>query len=310
MMQRNAFVCIDRATGDVRQDRVYTPVLLDWCYNSLIGRAVMDGVLIRPWVSRLYGWLQKRSCRQRRLRAFCETMGVDLSESVHPLEFFRSLNDLIVRRIDLSRRPINGDPAVCVAPVDGRFLVYPRLAVDTPFSIKRLLFDLRSFLRDDTLAATFDGGAMAVARLDLADYHHFHFPCAGAPRTVRTIRGRYHAMSPYARRGSIPVFRENTRAIVPIDTDAFGCIVMAEVGAFTVGSIRQCFVTGRRAAKGDHKGYFEFGASLVALLFPPETIMFDNDLLTNSAASMETYVRLGESIGRKVHGSLTSLTLP
>jgi phosphatidylserine decarboxylase len=63
-----------------------------------------------------------------------------------------------------------------------------------------------------------------------------------------------------------------------------------------MGSIQQRFVPGASVVKGAHKGLFEFGCSVVVLLFQPGAAVFDPDLITNSAATMETYVRLGERI--------------
>ena len=75
-------------------------------------------------------------------------------------------------------------------------------------------------------------------------------------------------------------------------------MVLVEVGAFTVGFIQQCFTPGKPTAKGDHKGHFELGGSIVVLLFAKGRIEIDDDLLANSKNGLETYVRLGESIGR------------
>lgn len=183
--------------------------------------------------------------------------------------------------------------------MDGRFLIYPVIRAATPFLIKQLEFNLDAFLGDDDLATAYDGGAMAVARLDLADYHHFHFPAEGVAGPPRIIHGRYHAVSPYSRRRSVPAFAENTRMITQLDASPFGPIVMVEVGAFTVGSIRQCFKPFDHVAKGDHKGYFEFGASVVVLLFPSGVAAFDKDLRQNSSDGLETYLRLGDSLARR-----------
>ncbi len=291
------FTCIDRRTGRPKQEPIYAPQFLDWCHNTRAGRALTDMVFSLGPISRLYGWVNRQSWSRRKIEGFCETMGVDLDELCRPLDDFRSFNDLITREINLSKRPIDADPRVCCAPVDGRFLVYPRVTADKVFLIKRLEFDLRTFLRDDRLVAEYDGGAMAVGRLYLADYHHFHFPAAGVARTNRLIPGRYYAVSPYSWRWLVPVFAENRRMITVLETGQFGPIAMVEVGAFTVGSIRQCFTIGRSVAKGEHKGYFELGASLVVLLFKPGAIVFDTDLQQNTAAGLETYLRMGESVG-------------
>jgi phosphatidylserine decarboxylase len=83
-----------------------------------------------------------------------------------------------------------------------------------------------------------------------------------------------------------------------LESDHFGRVAMIEVGAFTIGSIQQRYQPGARVKKGDHKGFFELGGSIVILLFEKGAVRFDDDLCTNTSCGIETYVRLGESIGR------------
>lgn len=82
------------------------------------------------------------------------------------------------------------------------------------------------------------------------------------------------------------------------DSDHFGQIAMVEIGAFTVGSIQQLFNQGVRVPKGARKGFFELGGSTVVLLFQRGAIRLDEDLCARTEEDIETFVRLGESIGR------------
>jgi phosphatidylserine decarboxylase len=91
--------------------------------------------------------------------------------------------------------------------------------------------------------------------------------------------------------------------LTQIRTGRFGAICMVEIGACTVGSILQTFDPRLFQEKGAHKGYFELGGSTVVLLFEPGTVTFEEDLLTHSAAGMETYLRLGERLGTCLRGS-------
>jgi phosphatidylserine decarboxylase len=84
------------------------------------------------------------------------------------------------------------------------------------------------------------------------------------------------------------------------ESDQFGAMVLIEVGAFTVGSIQQRFQAGWHIEKAKRKGLFELGGSTVVLLFETDRIVFDDDLIANTRNDIETYVRLGNSIGRKV----------
>jgi phosphatidylserine decarboxylase len=75
---------------------------------------------------------------------------------------------------------------------------------------------------------------------------------------------------------------------------------MVEVGATNVGAIRQSFVPGRPAAKGDEKGFFAFGGSCVITLFARGRIRIDSDVVAQSAQNVETYARMGDSLGAAV----------
>ena len=70
-----------------------------------------------------------------------------------------------------------------------------------------------------------------------------------------------------------------------------------DVGAFGVGTIVQTY-SGSRHAKGDEKGYFKFGGSTVIFVAPAGAVVFDEDLVRNSASGLETQVRCSERIAR------------
>jgi len=293
----------DRRSGELVTEPVYAARLLFWSYDSRIGRLTGQFLLRQPLLSRCYGWLNKRAWSRRRIVPFARAMGVNLDECRRPLTDYASFNEFFVREIDLVRRPIHPDPFACIAPADGRILVLPVLEPErSSFVIKGGRFTLRDFLANGELTRRFAGGAMAIVRLHLADYHHFHFPVAGVPRPSQLIPGRLHAVGPYARRWPVPFFSENRRMLTLIAAGRFGLVGMSEIGACTVGSIRQAFVAGVPAARGAHKGYFELGGSTVVLLFEAGTIEFDPDLRARSAQGIETYVRMGERIGRSTTG--------
>jgi phosphatidylserine decarboxylase len=210
----------------------------------------------------------------------------------------RSFNEFFTRKINLATRPLYPDPRSCLAPVDGKVLVYPVINRAAAFRIKRATFDLQTFLGDDELADDFAGGAMIVSRLCIIDYHHFHFPDSGTPRRPIQIPGCYYASGPYSRTHLMPYYSENHRVLTLFDSDHFGRVAIVDVGALAVGSIRECFEPGARVSRGSYKGYFELGGSTVVLLFEKGRILLDSDLTANSPKEIETYVRVGESLGR------------
>lgn len=297
MSNRISIKYFDRAESMLRMEHVYADGLLYWLYNSKMGNLVSCIVFRNKYISRLYGWMNKQGFSKRRIESFMRKMEVNTDELLSPIEGFESFNDFFRRELDLSKRRINWDPDVCISPVDGKILAYQSLDPDLTFRIKRSVFNLRSFLLSDKLVAKFSHGSMIVSRLCLKDYHHFHFPDSGFPGEATSIKGKYHASGPYNLRGLIPFFSDNYRTLTIFDSDHFGRIAMIEIGAFTVGSIRQIYRSGHRVAKGDRKGHFEMGGSTVVMLFEKGRIALDKDLCVNTRNDIETYVLMGDSIG-------------
>ena len=289
----------DRQREELMTEKVYANGFLSWSYNTQLGRLATDLILRQKFISRLYGWFHRQPWSRCRIKSFVKTMNMSMNEFVCSLEDFATFYDFFTREIDLSKRPICNDPDVCIAPVDGKVLAYPLVEPDTTFRIKRSPFNLRSFLFDGELVGKFAFGSMIVSRLCLADYHHFHFPDSGVPDKPVSIRGKYYAGGPYALDTLIPFYTENHRMLTLFDSDHFGQIAMVEIGAFTVGSIQQLYQPGVHVSKGAKKGFFEFGGSTVVLLFQKGKIELDIDLCTNTQNEIETYVRLGGSIGRR-----------
>lgn len=298
MSEKHYLSYYDRNTGTVIRDPVYAHGFLSWSYNTRLGRLVTDLVLRQKVVSRVYGWVQNQPWTRKTIRPFVRKLDVDMSESIRQIEDFTSFNDFFTREINLSKRPVEEDPHVCISPTDGRALAYPTVEPDMTFRIKGSSFNLREFLRDDDLVNTFARGSMLINRLYLSDYHHFHFPDSGTPGNAMMIEGKYYAVGPYALNPLVPFYAENHRMVTLFDSDHFGQIGIIEIGAFTVGSIQQRYRPGIYVQKGARKGFFALGGSTVVLLFERGTIHLDADLVSHSRNESETCVRMGESIGR------------
>ena len=293
----------DRRSGAICTEPVFAARLLFWSYDNRLGRVLGQLLLRQPLLSRIFGWFNRCAFSRRRIGPFARAMGVNVAECLRPLAGYRSFNDFFIREIDLAQRPVDAEPLACVAPADGRIFVLPSVDPQRRFCIKGGQFVLRDFLANAELTRRFAGGALAIIRLHLADYHHFHFPVSGVPLSPWLVGRRLHAVGPYARRWPVPFFSENRRMLTLIRTPHCGLAGMAEIGACTVGSIRQTFRPAEPVDKGARKGYFETGGSTIVLLFQPGAMRFDDDLCAQSASGTETYVRMGERIGTCQRGS-------
>lgn len=76
-------------------------------------------------------------------------------------------------------------------------------------------------------------------------------------------------------------------------------VAFVAIGAMLVGSIGWTNANqGTSAKRGEELGWFAYGGSTVVCVFPPEAkVKWDQDLLDNSLAGLETMVRVGDRIG-------------
>ena len=101
MMDLTQLRYYDRRTGELKQDPIYAYGLVDWLYNSTVGRFLTEFLLSRRWVSCFYGWLNRQRWSRSKIIPFAERLAVDLDELCRPVEDFESFNDFITREIDL-----------------------------------------------------------------------------------------------------------------------------------------------------------------------------------------------------------------
>ncbi len=287
---------VDRQSGEIWVEKVAGENWLAWLYHNPVGQFSLHTMVKRKFISTWYGNRMDAPGSADKVGPFVEEYGIDLD--IAQKKTFTSFNDFFTRELVPGARPIDPDTNAIVSPADCKVLAYRDIG-NTDFLVKGYRFNVASFLQDTALAKKYEYGSLLIARLCPADYHRFHFPVSGEVGGPVQIAGDYYSVNPIALREIVEILCMNKREYVTIETNGFGEVVMAEVGATMVGSIIQTY-TGNTALKGDEKGYFKFGGSTVVLLFEPGKVQIDEDLLQNSAAQLETEVRIGERIARGV----------
>lgn len=286
----------NRETGAKETEAIYGEGALRWVYETLLGKAALAALIRRAFFSEIYGRLASRPRSREKIAPFIEKFGLDPAEFAEPVSAFASFNDFFSRKLKADARPLADSDAVL--PADGRHLAFPQADAGTmTIYAKGQAFDLKKLLGDDALARRYHGGAILCSRLCPTDYHRFHFPVAGTPSAPRLVRGFLYSVNPIALSRRIAYLWENKREIVEIDSPKFGKVTQVLIGATNVGTIRTTFTPGKFYEKGDELGYFRFGGSFVATLFEPGKIVFAEDLVKNSAAGLETYAKMGTSLG-------------
>jgi phosphatidylserine decarboxylase len=287
---------IDRASGQLKTEKVYGENWLNWLYHNPIGEATLWTIAKRKIVTSLYGNEMEKPASADKILPFVAEYDVDLS--IAQKQNFISFNDFFVRQLQPEARPINADSIAVTSPADGKILAYNNIN-RSDFYIKGLKFNVASFLDNPELAKKYENGSMIVFRLAPPDYHRYHFPVSGTTSSSNIkIDGDYYSVNPLALRKKAEIFWLNKREYGVIKSPIFGNVVMAEVGATMVGSMIQTYA-GTIVKKGQEKGYFKFGGSTVVLLFEKDQIQIDSDLLINTADGLETTIKMGEQIAIK-----------
>ena len=296
---------IDRTSGKHLQEKVYGGVVLNFLYGDsfisrTFGRIVAYLIARLQCISAMYGYLQRTSFSSRKVIPFIEKYHIDTSEFVESPNSFKSFNDFFIRQLKPHARPIAAAQANAVIPADGRYLFFQNISHSKGFLVKGKKFDITSLLDDEELASRYIDGAMVIARLCPTDYHRFHFPTDCIPSSTNRLNGFLYSVNPIALKKNINIFTENERTLTSLSTKRFGEVLFLEIGATFVGAIDQTYTPGKSYSKGDEKGYFSFGGSSLILLFPPNTIQFDKDLLDASSQHVEIRCLMGQSMGSSI----------
>ena len=289
-------VYFDRYQKKTCVEEIYGDRALRWTYGTLAGRITLHLLVKRALFSRWYGWRMDQPSSRRKIQPFIERYGLDTREFQLSPEEFKSFNEFFFRQLKPAARPVNPDPSVLVFPADGRHLCIPDLSQSTGLFVKGETFSLPELLRDSALAKRYASGSLLLSRLCPVDYHRFHFPVAGTPDAARIINGPLFSVNPVALSRNIGILTANKRCITEVHTEHLGTVLLLEIGATCVGSIRQTFAPGQPAAKGSEKGYFRFGGSSTITIFEPGRVRFDPDLLEQSLRHRELYARQGDQM--------------
>ncbi|BBG96066.1 phosphatidylserine decarboxylase 2 [Prunus dulcis] len=225
---------------------------------------------------------------------------INLAEVKHPLEHFKTFNEFFVRELKPGARPIaymeRDDVAISAA--DSRLMAFKSVDESLRFWIKGRKFSIQGLLGKDQCSNAFINGTLVIFRLAPQDYHRFHFPVSGTIQQFVHIPGCLYTVNPIAVNSKYcNVFTENKRVVSILSTAEFGKVAFVAIGATMVGSITFSKKEGDHVKKGEEFGYFSFGGSTVICVFEKDAIEIDEDLLANSARSLETLVTVGMKLG-------------
>lgn len=283
----------NRETKDYETEQVYGEGFLRWAYGNPLGAIALQTLVKRRLFSAWYGRRMSTPQSASRIAPFIADYHLDPSDFADPPDAFRSFNEFFYRKLNPQARPIDSSESSAVFPADGRHLGFPKASAIEGVFVKGQKFDLPTLLRDTSLAARYADGTLILSRLCPVDYHRFHFPVAGTPGETRLIEGPLFSVSPIALRKRLAYLWTNKRTLTQLQTRQFGTVLLLEIGATCVGTIRQTFTPGKPVEKGAEKGYFAFGGSSTITIFEPGAVQLATDLNDHSSRQTELYAKIG-----------------
>ncbi len=279
-------------------EQVYGEGFLRWTYGHPAGALALWGFVKRPFFSEWYGRRMSTPESVRRVEPFIERYGLDAGDFADAADSYGSFNEFFYRKLKPAARPVDGDEASVVFPADGRHLGFQKASEIGGVFVKGQKWDLPALLGDADLAARYADGALVLSRLCPVDYHRFHFPAAGVPGETRLIDGPLFSVSPIALRKRLAYLWTNKRTVTRLETERFGTVLLLEIGATCVGTIRQTFTPGNAVEKGEEKGFFAFGGSSTITIFEPGAVKLEADLAEHSSRQTELYAKVGGRMAR------------
>lgn len=266
---------------------------LNFLYKTCIGRIFLKAFASRT-VSNIAGAFLSSSLSKPLIKGFVRKNHIDLSKFYS--DDFKCFNDCFSRKIKETEREIDIIPSHLISPCDAYLTVY-NINSKTVFPVKQAEYDIESFLNDKALAEEFKDGMCFVFRLCVNHYHRYCFIDSGILNKRKYIKGLLHTVRPIALKNG-PVFCENCREISVLDTNNFGKVIQAEVGAMLVGKIKNYDID--TFSRGQEKGMFLFGGSTIIVLAKKDTVKADSEIMNNSSFGIETEVKYGQKIGIKL----------
>lgn len=221
------------------------------------------------------------------VRRFAAAYGIDLSDAERPLEAYRSIHDLFVRKLRPGARPVDPAPEALVSPVDGR--VSQRGACDGPLpQAKGRAYTVDALLAGAEPAETYRAGSFVTVYLAPRDYHRIHAPLEGRVDRWTHVPGDLFPVNEASVTHVDQLFARNERLITHLDTERFGRVAVVKVGATIVGRVRASYAPeittnvptvrevrseairpAKDVLRGEEIGVFEMGSTVIVLTERP-----------------------------------------
>lgn len=277
-------------------------------------RIAVDMVRLAPkgLFSAAVGWgarsVLPRPVRPFVYRAFARRVGASLEEVELPLKDYPSLGHFFARRLRPGSRSISLDPRAVISPCDGTVAAAGVATNGHLIQAKGMGYSLRQLVRDESLAATLEGGTYLTIYLSPADYHRVHIPIPARLLGHTYIPGTMFPVNPLFSRSVDGLMAKNERVIFHLDADSgeAALVMVAAVGVANIEIAHDSSETRHLRAnraehrnrldesvqlhRGDELGAFHLGSTTI-MIFEPGSVDLD-------PVRVGDKIRFGQRIGQ------------
>lgn len=264
----------------------------------------------RRLLTRLMGWYSriKSPLLTRISIGLWKLFSPDLNLFEAKKQRFNSLHECFIRELVRGVRPIDPASDVIISPCDAIVGAYGEIKNQRVFQAKGFPYSLPELIPDTELCRKLEDGVFVTLRLRSSMYHRFHAPCSCAIKSITYISGDTWNVNPVALKRIEKLYVKNERAVMPLELDTKGHIVLVPVAAILVASMKfhcldeslnlkysgpnhiECSASYR---KGDELGYFEHGSTIIVFASSEYTI--------GSRVVSGQQLRMGEALLHRKH---------
>ena len=261
-------------------------------YGTRPGRLLLK-LILGSHVDKIAVWYLRSPLSRPIIGGFARRNGISLTPEQK--KSFGSYQEFFLRR--RPPLPVDQTPEILVSPCDGWLSAFP-IREDSSFVIKGAPYRLEDLIADKRLARPFQGGDCLIFRLCPSDYHHYSYIDDGFQGKNHFIPGALHSVQPLACQ-TYPVYTLNRRCWSLLESDHFGPVIQAEIGALIVGGIVNDHENAQ-VSRGMEKGRFDLAGSTIVLLFQKDRVQLLPEIAQLLKTQEEYRAVQGTAVGRAV----------
>lgn len=257
------------------------------------------------WVGRLVHKRIPGPVGRKSVELFAKYYNIDLNEAEYPIESYKSIGELFIRRLKPGARPVGEG---VVHPADAQITEAGTIEQLQLIQAKGKNYTVAELLRSGHYAANFEGGSFLTYYLCPTDYHRVHSPVEGEISWSCHVPGELWPVNNWSVNAIHNLFAVNERVVVMIETPkgkaALVMVAATNVGNMTMSfdeSINTKYRGAERAVKertynprkpvqrGDEVGIFHMGSTVV-MLYEKGVLPVDVSLFKGR------HVKMGQSL--------------